>query len=47
MGINAGVVYNLTPNIHFDLDYFRAKAAWFLGESQVLNALNAGLTFNW
>ena len=47
MGINGGVVYNLTPQIHFDLDYFRAKAAWFLGESQVLNVLNAGLTFNW
>jgi len=47
MGINGGVVYNLTPQIHFDLDYFRAKAAWFLGESQVLNVVNTGLTFNW
>jgi len=47
MGINGGVVYNLTPQIHFDLDYFRAKAAWFRGETQVLNVLNSGLTFNW
>ena len=47
MGINGGVVYNLTPQVHFDLDYFRAKAAWFLGESQVLNVTSAGLTFNW
>ena len=47
MGINAGVVYNVTPFVHFDLDYFRAKAAWFLGESQVVNVLNGGLTFNW
>jgi hypothetical protein len=29
------------------VDYFRAKAAWFLGESQVLNVVSAGLTFNW
>ena len=47
MGINGGVVYNLTPQIHFDVDYFRAKAAWVLGESQVLNVVSAGLTFNW
>jgi hypothetical protein len=47
MGINGGVVYNLTPQIHFDLDYFWAKAAWFLGEKQALNVINSGLTFNW
>jgi len=47
MGINGGVVYNLTPQIHFDLDYFWAKAAWFLGEKQALNVVNSGLTFNW
>ena len=28
-------------------DYFRAQATWFYGESQVVNVLNAGLTFNW
>jgi hypothetical protein len=37
MGINGGVVFNLTPQIHFDLDYFWAKAAWYLGERQALN----------
>ena len=47
MGINAGVVYNMTPNVHFDLEYFRAEAAWFLGEKQVLNCGAFGLTFNW
>jgi hypothetical protein len=47
MGINAGVVYNVTPNVHIDLDYFRAKAEWWLGESQTLNVTNAGMTFNW
>jgi len=47
MGANGGVVYNLTPQIHFDLDYFWARAKWFLGEKQELHAVNSGLTFNW
>jgi hypothetical protein len=47
LGINAGIVYNLTPNVHVDLEYFRAAAKWYLGESQVLNCVASGLTFNW
>jgi hypothetical protein len=47
MGINAGIVYNVTPNLHVDLDYFRAKAAWFLGETQVVHVVNSGMIFNW
>jgi predicted porin len=47
IGINAGVVYNMTPNVHFDLDYFRAEANWYLGEKQVLNCFNGGMTFSW
>jgi hypothetical protein len=57
MGINGGVVYNLTPQIHFDLDYFHATAVWTgaklasgvqaAGQSQDLNVFNTGLTFNW
>jgi hypothetical protein len=47
MGINGGVVYNLTPNLHIDLEYFRAEARWWLGEKQVLNTAAAGMTFNW
>jgi Gram-negative porin len=47
MGINAGLVYNMTPNVHFDLEYFRAEATWFLGEKQVLNCGATGMTFNW
>jgi Gram-negative porin len=46
-GINAGVVYNMTPNVHFDFDYFRAQAVWYLGEQQVLNCYNGGMTFSW
>jgi hypothetical protein len=47
MGINAGIVYNMTPNVHFDLEYFRAADKWYLGESQVLNCGATGVTFNW
>ena len=47
MGINAGVVYNVTPSVHIDLEYFRAEAKWWLGEKQVLHSGATGLTFNW
>jgi hypothetical protein len=47
MGTNAGVVYNMSPNVHFDLEYFRAQAAWWLGEHQILNTGAFGMTFNW
>jgi hypothetical protein len=47
MGINGGVVYNVTPNLHIDLEYFRAEARWWQGEKQVLNTGAAGMTFNW
>jgi len=47
MGINGGVVYNLTPNVHFDFEYFRAYAKWYLGEHQTLHCPSAGMIFNW
>jgi hypothetical protein len=47
MGINGGVVYNVTPNLHIDLEYFRAAAAWFLDEKQTLNCGATGMIFNW
>ena len=47
MGINGGIVYNVTPNVHVDLEYFRAAAKWWLGETQVLHCAAAGMTFNW
>jgi hypothetical protein len=46
-GINGGVVYNLSPNLHFDLEYFRAQAKWWLGEQQTLNSVSSGMTVNW
>jgi hypothetical protein len=47
MGINGGIVFNVTPSCHFDLEYFRAEARWWLGEKQVLNTGAFGMTFNW
>jgi hypothetical protein len=47
MGVNAGIVYNYRPNIHFDLEYFRAEADWWLGEKQILNTGAFGMTVNW
>jgi hypothetical protein len=47
MGINGGVVYNLTPNLHFDLEYFRAEAKWWLGEQQIIHSAAFGMTVNW
>lgn len=47
IGINAGTVFNMTENVHFDLEYFRAEANWWLGEKQVLNCFASGMTVNW
>jgi hypothetical protein len=47
MGINAGVVYNVTPSVHFDLEYFRAEAKWWLGERQLLQSGAFGMILNW
>ena len=47
MGESAGVVYHYTPAIHFDVDLFRAEAAWFLGEKQVVYVYNTGMMFTW
>jgi hypothetical protein len=47
MGNSAGVVYHVKPWWHLDIDGFRAQFAWFLGEEQVIYALNSGMTFTW
>jgi len=46
-GINGGVVYNLAPAVHFDLEYMRADAEWWLGEHQILNNFATGMTVSW
>jgi hypothetical protein len=47
VGIAGGVVYHFSDYLHFDIDYFRASAEWWLGEHQVVNTINSGLTLNW
>lgn len=52
MGVNAGIVYNATPTLHFDLDFFRAEAAWYgvndvSGQKQVVWVGNSGMMVNW
>ena len=47
IGINAGVVYHISENLHFDIDYFRAEANWWLGDKQVVNTYNSGMTLTW
>ncbi len=52
IGYNAGVVYNVTPRLHVDLDFFRAEADWFAANGlaapkQVVWVSNGGMTANW
>jgi hypothetical protein len=52
MGVNAGIVYHMTPSLHWDLDFFRAQADWygvngFGDHQQVVWVGNAGLNLSW
>ena len=52
MGVNAGLVYNVSPNLHIDLDFFRAEAKWYVvnglpEQKQVVWVGNAGMTISW
>jgi hypothetical protein len=47
VGIAGAVVYHFSDFLHFDIDYFRASAEWWLGETQVVNTFNSGLTLTW
>ena len=52
MGVNAGIVYHMTPSLHWDLDFFRAQADWyavngFAGAKQVVWVGNGGMTLSW
>jgi hypothetical protein len=46
-GISGVVVYHFTDNLHAALDYFRSDVKWWLGQHQVLNSYNAGMTVTW
>jgi hypothetical protein len=47
IGVAGAVVYHFSDYLHFDIDYFRASAEWWLGETQVVNTFNSGLTLTW
>jgi hypothetical protein len=47
IGVSAVVVYHFSDYLHFDFDYFRASAEWWLGEKQVVHTFNSGLTLTW
>jgi hypothetical protein len=47
VGLAGGIVYHFSDYLHFDIDYFRASAEWWLGETQVVNTFNSGLTLTW
>ena len=47
LGIHGGIVYQLARGLHVDLDYYRAQAAWYQGEKQVIHVLNGGMIVNW
>ena len=46
-GLFGGVVYHVRPWLHLDVDGFRAEAAWYLGEKQVVYIANSGMTLTW
>lgn len=46
-GISAMFNYHFTDYLVGDVDYFRAKYDWYLGDTQTMNFLNAGLTVHW
>jgi hypothetical protein len=43
-GISAGVVYHMNESLHFDVDFINTAFAWYGGEKQKVNFVNAGVT---
>jgi hypothetical protein len=46
-GIALGLNYNFATNLIGALEYFNANNKWYVGDSQQVNAFNAGLTMVW
>ena len=56
-GISASAYYHVSDSVVLGIDYFRYKASWYgaplagggklAGELQVLQFLNAGVTYHW
>ena len=47
MGISGVLVYHFSEYLHGALDYFRSDVKWWLGQEQVINSFNAGMTLTW
>ena len=47
MGISGVIVYHFSSYLHGALDYFRSDVKWWLGQEQVINSFNAGMTVTW
>lgn len=47
LGMSAVIVYHVTPAFHVAVDYFRGDFRWQLGEHQVVNFVNTGVTMVW
>jgi len=47
LGIHGGIVYQIARGLHVDADYYRAQAAWYQGEKQVIHVFNGGMIVNW
>jgi hypothetical protein len=47
IGYAAVIVYHASPRLHYSIDYLRADYAWFLGEKQIVDIVNAGITVLW
>ena len=45
--VSGGVVLHATSYLHFDVDYMHAWVSWSLGESQVMDFINAGTIVTW
>jgi hypothetical protein len=45
--LSAAIVYHATEYLHLDADCFHAEAHWTLGESQVMDFINSGVTVTW
>jgi hypothetical protein len=46
-GVSAAAYYHFTDYLVGGLDYFRAQYDWYLGDKQVVNFINAGVTVHW
>lgn len=47
MGISGVIVYHFSTYLHGALDYFRSDVKWWLGQEQVINSFNVGMTVTW